>query len=217
MAFPRSFKNETWYMRLPSGEVELVTANVLERAFQCGLVDARTPVRSVAAPVWVPLQEAAELDPGPPMSMTSLSPMALETALSDEEVGARWLVRERDLDPRAVRASRLPILGGALALVAAVAVVALGIGQPTNDLASHVAAANAPMAIEVTSAAPRPSRPDVTEHEHPTRVFDERLTAAQRWKLRDLDYRRRMRGPSTKTQHGVSPSHGALAPKRARH
>jgi len=140
MAFPRSFKNETWFMRLPTGEVEVVTASALERAFRCGLADARTPVRSVASPVWTTLAEAAEIDTSDPRAPGSLLPVALdEEPAADLASGKPWQVRT-EVDPRTFRSSAGRIVTGAAAL-ACVALVALGASRAPDVSASRATSA----------------------------------------------------------------------------
>lgn len=61
MSFPTSFKAETWFVRLASGQVKIVAGSALESAFAWGLVDARTPVRATGDAMWSPLGEVAEV------------------------------------------------------------------------------------------------------------------------------------------------------------
>lgn len=186
MAFPRSFKKQVWYLRLPSGEIEVVTPDELQRAFDCGLVEARTPVRAYGAHTWITMAEAAELPAPDPRSMASLSPLALDAPAADLDDGAPWRSR-RDVDPQAFRPSRAPVLGALLLSVAFVALAVLGGNVPQPGPLERAAAAAA-----IAPAAPsfRASRPPMPELLHREEAAPEvaRLTKAQKRRLRKLDY-----------------------------
>jgi len=135
MAFPRSFKNEIWFMRLPSGEVEVTTAGDLESAFRCGLADARTPVRSVSSTIWTTLAEVAEIDTCDSHSLGSLLPVAVDEPAADLVSGASWRVRPDD-PSHALRSGAGRFLRG-VALVGVLAMAAFGGSLLTPDGARH--------------------------------------------------------------------------------
>jgi hypothetical protein len=155
MAFPRRIKDDTWFMRLPTGEVEIVTASALEDAFHCGLADARTPVRSVACPVWTSLAEVAEIDTSDPSSLGSLLPVALEEPAADLARGKAWSVRT-DLDASAFTSGRRGVIGAGLAIAGLLALMVFG-GSQLPDPAPSTAAGGA--AAEMTAHARAPRAP----------------------------------------------------------
>jgi hypothetical protein len=204
-------------MRLSTGEVELVTPAALQRAFKCGLVNARTPVREIGGHVWTTLGDAAEITDGPRGELSSLAPMAIDEAdvvAADLENGLRWHVRQ-DADPKAFRGSRLRAVGALLAATAAIAAVAvLGARVPVNDLQEHVAAAR--MAQEARAeleadalATARKARPVLdliwTEEEP-----EERLSEDQKRRLIERD--------TAMLQHGIGlpTSRSLMAPRGAK-
>jgi hypothetical protein len=217
MAFPRRFKSATWYMRLSTGEVELVTPTALQRAFKCGLVNARTPVREIGGHMWTTLGEAAEIADGPRGELSSLAPMAIDDAnvvAADLENGLRWHVRQ-DADPRAFRASRLGVVGALLVATAAIGAVAvLGMQMPNNELREHVSAAReaqeAKAELEANALAiarkARPALDLIWPEEEPA----ERLSEDQKRRLIERD--------TAMLQHGVGlpTSHSLMAPKGAK-
>ena len=141
MSFPRRFKKQVWYMRIPSGEVEIVTAAELERAFDCGLVDARTPVRAFGAHTWTTMMEAAELPAPTAASMASLSPTAFDAPAADLVDGATWQSRS-DVDPRTFKPSKTPAIAAVLITAAFVAAALLGPDLPRSPAPERVAAAS---------------------------------------------------------------------------
>ena len=186
MAFPRSFKNETWFMRLPSGEIEVATASDLEGAFRCGLADARTPVRSVSSPVWRTLAEVAGIDTCDPRSLGSLLPVAVDDPAADLVRGASWRVRP-DSRSHDLRSGAGRILRGGLALVGFLAVTAFG-GTELSQLAlagTHVPAhraarvpASGREGFELTKVELHPRAQLTPADQHAKRVLRRRLREA---------------------------------------
>jgi hypothetical protein len=192
MAFPRSFKNETWFMRLPSGEIEVATATDLEGAFRCGLADARTPVRSVSSPVWRTLAEVANIETCDSRSLGSLLPVTVEEPAADLVSGASWRVRPDDR-LHAFRSGAGRILRGGLALVGFLALTAFG----GTELAQHAfAGTNAPGHREARVAASSREGFQLTKVElHPHAKLTPAEEHAKRTlarRLREADAIRRM-------------------------
>jgi hypothetical protein len=217
MAFPRRFKSATWYMRLSTGEVELVTPAALQRAFKCGLVNARTPVREIGGHVWTTLGDAAEITDGPRGELSSLAPMAIDEAnvvAADLESGLRWYVRQ-DSDPKAFRASRLGAVGALLVATAAIAAVAvLGTRMPTNELREHISAAReaqeAQAELEANALATARKAQPVLDLIWPEEEPAERLSEDQKRRLIERD--------TAMLQHGVGlpTSRSLMAPRGAK-
>jgi hypothetical protein len=196
MAFNRKFKTETWFMRLPSGEIEIAEAAALERAFRCGLADGRTPVLAVGGKVWTTLAEAAELET-PPLSVF---PDALETGepAADLANGAQWHVRNEDDETQfraATKRSRYAVLGIAIAAVLA----STGLGVAWAD--SNGALTVPPQTDLHASGEPQPAASrnlrnakDMEDVPHHSQRDLERLSKEQQRRLRELDLARRMRG-----------------------
>lgn len=197
MSFPRSFKKQVWYMRLPSGEVEIVTAAELERAFHCGLVEARTPVRAFGAHTWTTMLEAAELPVPAGTSMASLSPIAFDAPAADLGDGAPWLSRT-DVDPRAFKPSKAPAVLAIFVSAAFVAAAVLGSKLPRSPALERVAAASSLTSMPAV----RVSRPDVREMMRTPKSEEERLTSDQKRRLREIDYTTRMHGRKV---HSLTP------------
>ena len=175
-------------MRLPSGEVELIPATALQRAFECGLVDSRTPVRAFGAHTWTTLDVAAELADA---SLGSFAPLAMDAPAPDLNDGAIWRSRS-DIDPKSFRPRKTPLLG-ALAAAAVVGVIGFfGLRLPANDLDTHIAAAQAAeRAHRAADPAIRVAPAPPPELLHTARRFEQRLSAEQRKRLREADYARR--------------------------
>ena len=196
-------------MRLPSGEVELITSSMLERAFNCGLADARTPVRSFAAHTWITLQEAANLEFNESPFLASVAPEAPLDLDMDLQGGARWQVRDEEIEVRAVKASRLPAIGAVITVVALAATLVMGISLQLdgNVAAAHAAAAPVPATHRSTET--------VHEHVHPQRTWDtERFTDEQKKRLHEIDFKHRWEGFGLKGHASpvVSPSEKAFTP-----
>lgn len=202
MSFPRSFKKQVWYMRLPSGEVEIVTADALQRAFDCGLVEARTPVRAFGAHTWTTMLEAAELPVSAAPTMASLSPMAFDAPAADLGDGAPWQSRT-DVDPKAFKPSKAPAVVAILVSAAFVAVAVLGGKLPQNPALERVAAASSLAAVQPVHV----SRPDIREMLRTPKSEEDRLTGDQKRRLSEIDYTTRTRGRKV---HSLTP----LLPKR---
>jgi hypothetical protein len=202
MAFPRSFKSQTWFVRLSSGEIESATASELERSFDCGLVDARTQVRAVGTHVWTTLGAAAEIKEGPSGSLSSLSPVAMdemEGARPQTDIDMPWNVRNFG-DEKAFKRG----IGRPVASVFAVAAIgcmvafamrfsdATGIdfGTRSQAMLQAASAPAAPPSVVVPPKFPRALR----ETEQTSPRAEERFAKQEIRYLRELDYARRMRG-----------------------
>lgn len=214
MAFNRKFKTETWFMRLPSGEIEIAQASALERAFRCGLVDGRTPVLAVGGKVWTTLAEAAELET-PPMSVF---PDALETGepAADLANGAPWHIRNEDDETHfraATKRSRYAVLG--IAIAAVLASTGLGVAWADSNGSLTV-----PMQTEVRApgaappAAPRAIRSvkDMEDVPHHSQRDLERLSKEQQRRLRELDLARRMRGDDQRDARRIKAGKPIVTP-----
>jgi hypothetical protein len=208
MAFPRSFKRETWYLRLPSGEIEVATATSLQRAFDCGLVDFRTPVRAFGSHTWTTMLEAAKLEV-PASPALSLSPIALDTPAADL-VEVHWQSRN-EVDPKAFKHSRTtPVLVALLASCALAAVALFGDKVP-------VLASNASMQLEAASVIPvtprEPRSAQTTKHDleslPTTKNTEPRWTKVQRHRLAELDYVTRTQRPKSSFVKPLLPKPGA--------
>ena len=205
MAFPRSFKGQTWFVRLSSGEIESATASELERSFDCGLVDARTQVRAVGTHVWTTLGVAAEIKDGPSGSLSSaasLSPVAMDEidgALPQTDIDMPWHVRNFG-DAKAFKSG----VGRPLASLAAVAaigcVLALGLrfsaatgidfSTRSRAMAQGASEPDAAPVVIVPLTFPRVLR----ESEQTSPRGAERFAKQEIRHLRELDLARRMRG-----------------------
>lgn len=201
MAFPRSFKSQTWFVRLSSGEIESATARELERSFNCGLVDARTQVRAVGTHVWTTLGKAAEIKDGPSGSLSSaasLSPVALDdldaTLQTDGDVP--WHVRNfGDAAPLRTGVGRPIASILAVAAVGCMLAVAMrfsdatGIDFGTRSMAMAQGASEPPAAVPFV-----PHVQVMRESEQASPRDAERWAKQEIVYLREMDYARRMRG-----------------------
>jgi|GEM_PF-5613604 len=177
MAFPRSFRQETWFVRLPSGEIEFSEAGALEDAYRCGLVGRNAPVRPVGSQVWTTLAEAAELEPEQRDSFLSVAPSSFDAAVTEDlaQNMASWRAGG-SVTPRAFR-SRMGTLARAFVAVGVVATIASGValGRAAGPAAFAAARAASMAPADAPSAAPAapvvtvriPARGD--EHEHVAR------------------------------------------------
>lgn len=184
-------------MRLSTGEIELVTAEGLERAFECGLVDVRTPVRSASTPIWTTLGEAAGFEDDVTPSFPSLSPVAIEERVTVPPDG-EWQVR-RYVDARSFEVGR----GRTYAVIfaAALALVLGGVigKQLTADARAERATAGqvADTALRVASPASM-APPPVAELLPEAAPKPERLTDDQKRRLRELDAAQRLKAKTSK-------------------
>lgn len=192
MAFSRQFKGETWFMRLPTGEIEHLSGTQLEAAFRCGLAGRGTPVRTVSSPVWTTLGEAAEIEDGPRDDVSSLAPISLQSSAPDLEVGhdedTQWLVRNYGA-PEALRPARSrPIFGLVAAAGALALLVFVSTKIPASDIGRRAAAGTQSLEASAPAAKVRSLDHHATELLRTVRAPSERLSAEQRYRLR-------MRGP----------------------
>ncbi|MBX3186004.1 MAG: hypothetical protein KF819_03270 [Labilithrix sp.] len=192
MAFPRSFKRETWFMRLPTGEVEIASAAELERAFRCGLADARTPLRAVGSHVWTTLADAAEIDTSEERCLGSLLPVALEEPAPDLDSGAPWRVRADDAAPARPAAARAGLVIGTMVAAASAALLIVASARAT-DRSAEDAGRRAASSIGETSppVASRPISPGHDLERYAEPEAESRLTESQVRRLRELDAVRR--------------------------
>ncbi|AKU94236.1 hypothetical protein AKJ09_00900 [Labilithrix luteola] len=205
MAFPRAFRGQTWFVQLPSGEIEVVTSSALERAFHCGLVSARTPVRAFATPIWTTLGEAASFEDGEPSTISSLAPIAM-ASIPPADDSAQWRVGsylETMFEPPKSRTI------GAVAMMmgAVMALAAVGIARIPNAIAgagaSHAAALarespKAPEAMALPPPAPIPPPTPMPAAAPAPSASAKHLTNEQRYRLRMQDAAQRW-APRDKT------------------
>ena len=203
MAFPRSFKSQTWFVRLSSGEIESATSSALERSFHCGLVDSRTQVRAVGTHVWTPLGEAAGIPDGPSGSMSSaasLSPVAMDdvdATVTQTDGDMPWHVRNFG-DATAFKSGVARPIASILAVAAVGCMLAVamrfssatGIDFGTQSQSMMQSAGAPPAAVVVTNKTPRTMR----ESEQASPRDAERFAKQEIRYLRELDLARRMRG-----------------------
>jgi hypothetical protein len=220
MAFPRSFKAQTWFVRLSNGEIESATAKELERSFNCGLVDARTQVRAVGTHVWTTLGKAAEIKDGPTGSLSSaasLSPVAIdemEAAPPQTDGDVPWHVRNFGESAPRFRSGLGRPLAGLVVLAAIGGMVATatrfadatGIDFTTRS-AAMLQAATEPKVITPTE----PHRTVVRDSEQTSPRAEDRFAREEMRYMRELDYARRMRGDD-KPRAGRSTSRAPSAP-----
>ena len=215
MAFNRKFKTETWFMRLPSGEIEITDATALERAFRCGLVDGRTAVLAVGAKVWTTLAEAAELET-PPMSVF---PDALETGepAADLANGAPWHIRNEDDETNfrvATKRSRYAVLGIAIAAVLASTGVGVAWADSNGVLTVPLQTEMRAHAHAHAHAASRALRnaKDMEDVPHHSQRDLERLSKEQQRRLREIDLARRMRGDDKRDARRIAAGKPIVTP-----
>ncbi len=214
MAFNRKFKTETWFMRLPSGEIEIVDATALERAFRCGLVDGRTAVLAVGGKVWTTLAEAADLET-PPLSVF---PDALETGepAADLANGAQWHVRDEADETRFRDASKRS-RSGVIAIAIAAVLASTGLGVAWAD---STGAMTIPMQNEARapgSPEPAPARAirkgkGMDDVPHHSKRDLERLSKEQQRRLREIDLARRMRGDDKRDARRIAAGKPIVTP-----
>lgn len=153
MAFPRGFRGQTWFVQLPSGEIEVVSSSALERAFDCGLVDARTPVRAFATPIWTTLGEAASLEEGEPSTLSSLAPIAM-ASIPPADDSAQWRVGSY-AEPRKPRS--IGMMASMMGVMMALGIV--GLARMPNAIAGAGASHKAALAMQAPSLPGSPAKP----------------------------------------------------------
>lgn len=191
MSFPRSFKRETWFVRLQSGDTEVSTGDDIERAWKAGLVDVRTPVRLSSIPVWTTLADAAKLDAVAIDGQSSLSPMAMSESLPPNDAAAPWRSGTY-LDDAAIQGQvqrRLQALG-AIACIAAIACGAF-LGYPGKAASASAAAAKSTMMAAPLPISHLPFGEEEVHHSERVVGHAARLTAEQEKRLLDADAVRR--------------------------
>jgi hypothetical protein len=203
MAFPRSFKAQTWFVRLSNGEIESATARELERSFNCGLVDSRTQVRAVGTHVWTTLGKAAEIKDGPTGSLSSaasLSPVAideLDEAPPQTDVDMPWHVRNFGAAAPLRSGVGRPI-ASIVAVAAIGCMVAVAMRFSSGSGIDFTTRSQAMMegASEPAAAPSTPVLPVrvLRESEQASPRDAERFAKQEIRYLRELDYARRMRG-----------------------
>lgn len=183
-------------MRLPTGEIEVVTASALEDAFRCGLADARTPVRSVGSPVWSALAEVAEIETSDPRSLGSLLPVSLEAPEADLENEQAWKIR-REIDTSTMKPGRGRLALASMAIVGCIALAVVG-GEKLSQNASAERFAQAHLARRVAATPevplPRatPERQEVLRALHDEQDDPVKRRAAER-RVRELELIRRLK------------------------
>jgi negative regulator of sigma E activity len=208
--FPRSFNNETWFMRLPTGEVTLTKDGDLERAFRCGLVDARTPLLGAAAHIWTTLGEAAEL----PEHLWTAEPAA-----ADLQSGAPWHVRDEDEEamPSFGRKHRSFFGAAAAAIAVALVLSTVGLGVAHAEGSEALIAATATDGLQTKAMDPllvramRNARQAQELPYHSQRDL-QRLTKEQQRRLREIDLARRMRGDDKRDAQRIAAGKPIVVP-----
>ena len=124
--------------------------------------------------------------------------------------GAIWRSR-KDIDPKSFRPRKTPLFG-ALAAASLVGIIGFfGLRLPTNDLDTHIKAAQAAeRALRAADPAIRVAPTPPPELLHTARRIEERLTAEQRQRLIEADYVRHFTTKPDRRKAATS----ALFPKR---
>lgn len=203
-------------MRLPTGEIEVVSGDALERARRCGLADARTPVRAVGSPVWTTLAEVADMETSDEHSLGSLLPVAVDEPAPDLARRSIWAIRtEVDVRTLRERASGWTRLFVGVALMASVAIGAIATSK--DDARARAAAAGASRGGSSAAEAALLARRPTHDAKEMLRVEPpgDRFTREQRKKLREMDYVHRLMGVGTpKGPKRFGTSRTPLAPER---
>ncbi len=170
---------EIWSVALPNGDVRRGTLDQLDEAFQAGQITEDSLVLGPDATEWTKLGVLLGLEAPAAPSMTpppvAFAPQSLRPVMMD--------LSELVEPPRP--RSRMPLVFGALAGVAAVvAVIAFAVGGGDSSDATKAAAAAALTATAKPTAAPKPPVPAIGDDALPQRPI---LTDAQKKALQEAD------------------------------
>lgn len=174
MVLSRSFRQQSWFVRLNTGEIDLLEGSAVERALGVGGLSLDTPVCAVGTEVWLPLKMLAAKG-----DLSDELGQAGEVAVAAPE--GPWRIRERQLGPIAPRRTRL-FIGFGLAAAAAIFLVVRTTSALTEvDQRRATAVVQAPVlpVVEEEVTPPPPPRPKPSET----------LTQEQKRRLRVMDAR----------------------------
>lgn len=197
-------------MRLPTGEVELLTAPAMKEAFRCGLIDLRTPVRPFDGHAWITLEEAAGFDERMSDHFPSLTPIAIDNPAPDLDDGAPWRVR-RYVDEGSLRPGKTRVAGAILLTIGAFAAIAALVRPHVGSGVLEDRLAQARAASDEANAAAAMLPPPAVEAPRPPPA-PERLTEHQKRRLREMDAERAYKAAIKKQKRRAKPQSSILEP-----
>lgn len=204
--------NELWYVKTADGDVDRMTLDELDEAFNAGRIDENVTVLPAGQQNWVRLGVLLGLDAAPPPAHAPLPMTPTAFAMPQSIRPVSLDLSDMGDDPFAPKKSRKgKVFGSLLAVVA----VAGGIFAATRA-AGHVNASAATAAIVVPPAAP-PSPPppavDPTPAPPPAAapIPDHGLTDAQKQALAAQDKVREDKAKARKKGRGFSGGGGHQA------
>lgn len=168
---------ELWRVQLGTGEVRVMTLDVLDEAFDAGMIHGSTLVLAPGATSWARLADVAGLDDAAAAESTatpSLSPVAISTDTPASFAPAPVPLDLGDLPDDALRPKRgRALLFGGIGMAAVAGLViafavpklgaTLGNVHPTKDMAN--AMQPPPPAVDVTPGDGSFARPQLTEEQ----------------------------------------------------
>ena len=180
MSLPRSFRRESWFVRFPTGEIDVLTGAAVARGLEGGTLAYDTPVCAVGSQVWLPLRVHATTEPA--LSFTCIP-------TGDEEVSVPmpdgpWRVRDAPAPSLAVR--RAPLFAGIIAGAIALVGLAVHATASLEDGKARALVATMPAPPAIAAAPPASTDADEARPAPPHRT---ELTPEQRRRLLAHDRR----------------------------
>jgi hypothetical protein len=207
-----SADNDLWYVKTPDGDVNRVTLDQLDEAFNAGKIDENVMVLGAGQTKWARLGELLGLDePAPaPSSVaprSTFAPIPIPNSLRPVSMDL-----SDDLDAAPFqKKSRKGVVVGAMVGLMALGGIGFAATRASSSSSATVAAAAAPAPPPVTAAAPPPA---VVAPPTPPAVtaVDARFSDDQKARLKAADEERNDKAKAKKKARA-----GAAAPHSAKY
>ena len=193
-------ENDLWRVKLADGDMQAMTLDALDDAFQAGTIDENTLVLAPGATGWTKLADMAGLDDSAPAvhapveySVNSLAPIAVDTSPASivgmpPVSSPASLAELPDLDLLDDNALK-PKKGRVFAFIGVAVLLVGGLGFAATKLAPVTASAATAMQAEaqLKNAANQMSAPSSNDGENEASKRLQQLTEEQRVKLLEAD------------------------------
>jgi hypothetical protein len=194
--------NELWYVKTADGDVDRMTLDQLDEAFNDGRIDENVTVLPAGETKWVRLGVLLGLDqPQPPQVALPATPVAFAAAPNSMRPVSIDLSDDLDAAPFRKKSRKGVFLGAAVGAIALAGVVFAASRSGGIDVSKATATIAAPPPVTAAPPPPPPPAPVPTTTAAP--VPDTRFTDDQKAKLTAADKARDEKAKSRKKARGA--------------
>jgi len=199
--------NELWYVKTADGDVDRMTLDQLDEAFNDGRIDENVTVLPAGETQWVRLGALLGLDqPQPAPVVVPPTPVAFAAVPNSMRPVSIDLSDDLDAAPFRKKSRKGVFLGAAVGAIAIVGVVIAASRGGSLNASAATAAIAAPPPVTAAPPPPPPAAPEPTTTAAP--VPDTRFTDEQKAKLAAADKAHDEKAKSRKKARGTgNPAH----------